>query len=141
MPTQAIAGYTGKVYISDDAGANYYEIGELRDVTLHLKGAMLDASSHSSAGWEDTVPGLKSWSASFGNLFVSTDTAQDKLKAAILAGTKLKFRFDPEGTASGKERFSGDGYLESLDYAMPTNDLVAVSGSIKGAGALANANQ
>ena len=34
MSTQAIPGYSGRVYVSDDGGSNYVEVGELRDVEL-----------------------------------------------------------------------------------------------------------
>lgn len=140
MPTSAVAGYKAKVYSSTD-GSTYTEVGELRDVTLNIKSEAADATSHSSAGWKEVVPTINSWSASFGALFVGADAAQDTIKSAILNRTLLYFRFDPAGTSSGLERFSGTGYITSYDIASPTNDLTTISGSIEGTGALTNANQ
>lgn len=141
MPTQSIPGYSGRVYVSDDGGTNYYEVAELRDVELTIQTEMMDATSHASNGGKEVTPGIQSWTATAGALYISSDTAQDKLDAAVLAKTKLKFRFDPEGTATGKERYSGDGYISNWKLANPNNDLAARNIDITGTGVAVKSTQ
>lgn len=141
MATNAIAGYKGKVYESSDGGGNYFEIGELRNVTLKMHTDMIDATSHASAGDKEVIPGIKSWDADFEYLYASADTAQDALDTAVANRTKLKFRFDPEDTSSGKERWSGDGYLEDVEIQNPTTDAAMRTGKIQGTGALTKSTQ
>jgi predicted secreted protein len=139
--TQAIAGYIGKVYVSDDGGSTYVEVGETRDVKFNNQQGMFDATSHGSGGNKEVIPGIRDWSATIGALYVSSDVAQDKLASAVAAGTKLKFRFDPEGTATGKERFAGDGYLTNFELSYPNADLITENVQITGSGALVKSTQ
>lgn len=141
MATVALAGFVAKFYLSDDGGTNYYEIGELRDVEVNEEVDMFEATSHSSGGAKEYVPGNQGWEASIGALYISSDTAQDKLMAALNNKTKCKFRFDPEGTASGKERWAGDGYFRNWKLASPTNDLSAIAAEIQGTGLFVKSTQ
>jgi hypothetical protein len=141
VPTQAIPGYSGRAYLSDDGGSNYVEVGELRDVELTIQTEMMDATSHASAGSKEVIPGIQSWTATAGALYVSSDSAQDKIDAAVTGKTKLKFRFDPEGTAVTKERFAGDGYISNWKLGNPNNDLAARNIDIVGTGALVKSTQ
>lgn len=137
----ALAGYIAKAYLSIDGGSNYFEIGEMRDVETSEDVDMLDATSHASGGHKEVVPGIDSWKMSIGALYISSDTAQDNLMTALNNKTKCKFRFDPEGTAVGKERWAGDGYFNSWKLSSPTNDLSTISAEITGTGALAKSTQ
>lgn len=141
MTTQAIAGYIGKFYISDDGGSNYYELGETKNATLTKEADMGDATSHASGGWKENVPLNKGFSISADALYISADVAQDKVRAALQNGTKLLFRLDPEGTSTGKERWSGAGYMKSWKIEDPTSDLAAVGIEITGTGALTESVQ
>lgn len=141
MSTSAIAGYNARVYISDDSNATNPEIAELTGIKLDIASQMEDATSHASAGWKENVPVLNSWKASFDALKISSDTAQTKLRNAILNKTKLNFRFDSDGTATGKERYSGSGFIDSWAFDGPTATLLKITGSITGTGALTEAAQ
>jgi hypothetical protein len=118
--SQSIPGYNGVFYVSTDGGTTWLPVGELQDVTLQIKTAMLDATSHSSNGWKNNVPGLKEWSASVGQLAIFSDTGQAALTAALTPGTRLKFRFDPAGTATGKPRREGFGLVSDWQEKEPT---------------------
>jgi predicted secreted protein len=102
MPTQSLAGYNGVLSISTDNGSSYQVIGELRDVELTIDTDMLDATSHSSAGWKEKVAGNAQWTATAGALYVNADAGQAGVVSALSGKTKCKFRFDPEGTSVGK---------------------------------------
>jgi hypothetical protein len=141
VSTQALPGYTGIVYVSDDGGSTYVALGELKDAELTVQTEMMDATSHASAGFKEVVPGLQSWTATAGTLYISADVAQDKIDAALSGKTKLKFRFDPEGTSTGKDRYSGDGYISNWKMGTPNNDLNVRSLDITGTGALVKSAQ
>ena len=141
MRLQSIAGYNGICYVSTDGGTTYNPIGELQDVKLKIDSKMLNASSHASAGWEESKPGLNVWSATASALLVTSDAVQASLEAAIIAKTLLKFRFDPYGTATGKPRREGFGYLQAYEETQPTADLETAAFTIQGSGALVISTQ
>jgi hypothetical protein len=64
------------------------------------------------------------------------DAGQADIIAALSPKTKLKFRWRPFGTGSGKAQRVGFGYIESWEESAPTSGLVAINLSIKGTGAL-----
>lgn len=118
--SQSIPGYNGVFSVSTDGGSTWIPVGELMDVTLQVKTDMLDGSSHSSGGWKNHVPGLKEWSASVQQLAIFADAGQVAIDAALTPGTRLKFRFDPAGAATGKPRREGYGYISDWQEKQPT---------------------
>jgi len=130
--TQAIAGYNGVGYISPDGGTTWIPIIEMKDVTLKRTTKMLDATSHSSGGHEDYIPGVDGWTATVGALSVFSDASFAAFEAAYAAKSTLKYRFDPAGTATGKPRYQGDGVLEDLEEKLPNLDLVEFTATIRG---------
>lgn len=139
--SNAIAGWVGKVYVSIDGGSNYFELGEMRNFTKRQHTDMADATSHASAGARRRKPLIRDWSADIEALYVASDVAQDNLDTALAGNTLCKFRFDPEGTSSGKERWSGDGYVEDAEVQGPTTDLVLRNVKIAGDGVLTKSTQ
>lgn len=139
--SNAIAGWVGKVYVSIDGGSNYFELGEMRNFNKRQHVDMFDATSHASSGNRRVKPGIASWDADIEALYVSADVAQDNLDTALSGKTLCKFRFDPEGTSSGKERWSGDGYIEDAEVQGPTTDLVLRNVKIAGDGVLTKSTQ
>lgn len=141
MPTQSIAGYNGVGYLSPDGGTTWVPIIEMKDVTIKRTTKMLDATSHSSGGHEDYVAGVDGWTATVAALTVFSDASFTDIEAAYAAKTKLDFRFDPAGTASGKPRYQGFGLLEDLEEKLPNLDLVEFTATIRGLGVLTYSTQ
>lgn len=139
--TQSIAGYKGVLSVSSDGGTTYNPVGELTDVDITFTQKMLDATSHSSAGAEEYVPGTSGWVATAKTLAVYSDTAQAAVIAALTPKTKLFFRFDPVGTSVGLPRRVGAGFIESFKEASPNTNLVAIDISIRGTGVLTFSTQ
>jgi hypothetical protein len=139
--TQSIPGYEGVGYISPDGGTTWVPIIEMKDVTLKRTTKMLDATSHSSGGHEDYIPGVDGWTATIGALTVFSDASYADFEAAYAAKTKLRFRFDPAGTATGKPRYEGDGILEDLENKLPNLELVEHTATIRGKNTLAFSTQ
>jgi predicted secreted protein len=141
MSTQSIAGYNGVFSVSPDGGTTWTAVGELQDVTLKLATKMLDATSHASAGNEEYTPGNTNWTATVQALAIFADVAQAAITAALTPKTKLYFRFDPAGTATGKPRRQGYGYIEDWEEKEPNAELETVNLTIRGTGILAFSTQ
>lgn len=144
MPTfqsQSIAGYNGVMYVSTDAGSTWTAVGELRDVKIKIANKMLDATSHSSGGYSNNNPGNQEWSATVGQLAIFADAGQVVVAAAVAGKTRLKFRFDPAGTATGKPRREGFGYIADWEESQPLGDLETQDLSITGDGQLTLSTQ
>lgn len=141
MATQSIAGYNGVMYVSTDGGNTYTAVGELQDVKLKLSTKMLDAASHSSGGYEDYTPGLQGWTATVTALAIFGDAGQAAIMNALVNKTKFYFRFDPAGTASGKPRRTGSGYVQDWEESQPNEQLETMQLTIQGCGALTIATQ
>lgn len=135
MPTQAIAGFQGKVLISTDGGTNYIVLGEMREATLSIEAEELDATSFDSGGWSEFVSGLKSWEVESEGLYVQADAGQDALYNALVNGTKVKVRLLPKDGA-GNKGFQGDAIVTSWELNPPVDDVVTVSATFRGTGAL-----
>ena len=138
MSTQAIPGFIAKLRISTDGGSNYYEVGELRDVTLTVERDTIDATTHTDQGWKANLQGLAQWSASAEYLYLKTDAQQDALYDALVNRTPFKVKLLPEGNpaTSGDEQFDGDAIITSWELAGPLDDAAACSVEILGDGAL-----
>jgi hypothetical protein len=139
--SQSVNGYNGAFYVSPDGGTTWQPVGELRNVTLNMKVDALDATSHSSGGHKTRVPGLDEWDATAEVLAIFADAGQAAIAAALTAKTRIKFRFDPAGSATGKPRREGFGFFSSWSEKQPTAELVAVDINITGDGELAFSTQ
>jgi hypothetical protein len=137
MSDNALIGYLGVLYISDDGGASYAAFTEIKDFKPARTRKTVDSTSHADAGEESYKLTTKGWTASADVLYVPGDPAQAKLSAAFNGGTKLKLRFDPNGTATGKPRFSGDAYIETITGPdNPVEGVIVQTVTFKGTGAL-----
>jgi hypothetical protein len=141
VSSQSIAGYNGVAYVSTDGGSTYHAYAELQDVKLKIDNKMLDATSHSSAGFSEYKYGNQTWTATIGSLAVFGDAGQAAVMAAIINKTQLKFRFDPAGTGSGLPRREGFGLLQTVEEAQPNADLDTEALTIQGTGALVISTQ
>lgn len=139
--SQSIAGYNGVFYVSTDGGTTWVAVGELQDVTITWKVNMLDSSSHSGGGSKNNTPGLDEWSASVSNLAIYADAGQAAIQAALTPRTRLKFRFDPAGSASGKARREGFGYISQWVEKQPVAALETVDLTITGDASLVFSTQ
>lgn len=135
MATQAVAGFEGIIYISIDGGTTYRKVGEAREINLEITSDPIDATSHDSAGWRETIAGLNAWTASTENLYVASDQGQDDVYSALVAKTVAKWKFVPKNT-SGLEKWSGDGTITRWSLSNPNEDASAISLDIQGSGAI-----
>ena len=98
----------------------------------------LDASTKSSAGWKDLKPGQRSWNISGEHLY-AFDAAfgATGLMAIFTARSLVTVKFAT--TNNLNKRFTGSGYLTSLDLNAPNEENSTFSFSIEGTGVLTEA--
>lgn len=133
MSTQMIPGFMGKVYVQN--GEGYVPIAEVRDATLTISQAEIDATSFDSGGWEEYIPGLKSWEVEAEAVYVPADAAQSDLFDALVNGQTVQLRLAPKD-GSGNEAYEGNAFVTSWEINNPSDDGVVLSISFRGTGAL-----
>lgn len=126
----------GKVYISTDGGSNYTEIGEMKNVDIDDNVDMQDATTNSSGGYKEFLPGLGSWTATADAFYNASDAGQAVVKTVLTGKTLCNFKFVPE-VASGAEKWTGAGYISAkklnivnLDGPIATNLTITGSGAL-----------
>lgn len=83
--------------------------------------------------WENSVSTGASWEISIDAVLDSSDvysTLFSKLNSPVA------IEIYPQGNVSGKKYYTGDAVLTGLDADIPSDDLVGISISLKGNGAL-----
>jgi hypothetical protein len=136
MPTQAVAGFNSRFYTSPDGGTTWHEVGEMTDIKKKRTVKMLDATSHTSAGDEEYIPGTRGFTGTATVLAVASDVGQIDLRNAITPGTKLKIRVDPYGSVTGRARTEGFAFVEDFEESGPNAGIVGGQISLRGTGAV-----
>lgn len=132
--TSAITGSLCEVKVGGVA------VGELRNYNLDISANMIDATSNDSGGWEESIVGRKSWTASAEYFHIFADAAQTTLLNGILNNTLLTFEFQPQA-GSGKPKYTGSGYLSDWKHNPTENAALLVNVSIKGSGSIVAGTQ
>lgn len=125
----------GKMYISEDGGSTFVEVGNLTNVNIEENTDMQDSSDNSS-GYRSFLPGLGAWTATADAFFNAADAGQDDVKTALNGKTLVDFKFvDEEGT--GNQQWTGQGYvsgrtlnLVNLDGPIATNLTITGNGAL-----------
>lgn len=119
-------GSEGLVHIGTDA------VGELKSWSFTENASMIDTTVLSDSAQTFAV-GSTSWSGSAECFLDETDTAQ----IALTVGASVTLKFYFEGAATGDKYYSGTALVESVDRSGATDDIVGVTFSFRGTGALA----
>lgn len=135
MATSAISGFNAQASISVDGGTSYQVIGEARDATLSISQNEIEATSFSSGGWSEYIPGLKEWSVDIEALYIPANIGQENLYEALVDGTQIKVKLLPK-TGTGNIGYEGDAFVTSWEINPTPDDAVAVSVSFRGTGVL-----
>ena len=103
--------------------------------TLNVNAEMIDATTKSSAGWKDVLPGLKDWSIDAEGI-VAWDATEgvSQAFADITGRTQVTVKFSMEVT--GDKRYTGTAYVSTLSMSAPLEDVITYSLSFAGDGAI-----
>ena len=122
------------VFKLDNAG------GSLTDISTYVNNVdfpeTADVAETSTLGASNKtyIVGLKDATISLGGLF---DATVDAILGAVVGqSATLSFEYSPEGTGSGKVKYTGECILTSYTLSSPVGDVVGVSADLQVSGAV-----
>ena len=114
--------------------------GSLTDISTYVNNVdfpeTADVAETSTLGASNKtyIVGLKDATISLGGLF---DATVDAILGAIVGqSATLSFEYSPEGTASGKVKYTGECILTSYTLSSPVGDVVGFSADLQVSGAV-----
>jgi len=110
-------------------GAN--TVGEMKSWSISTSIETADDSAMGDA-WKSHLVGQKKWSGEAEVHFDGADTAQ----AACIEGASIALAGYPEAAGSGAHYFTGTATVTKVDVKATMNDIVSMSVSFEGNGAL-----
>ena len=129
------------IQISEDGGTTYDIIGRATSASLSTSMEVRDTTTKDSAGWQENLEGLKSWSLSGDGLVtysISGDyDTPDDLFTLLSNRTKVKVKFG--SATSGEVDYTGDAYLTSYEQEAGVEENVSFSFGFTGTGVLTQA--
>ena len=130
------------IQISEDSGTTYDIIGRATSASLSVSMETRDTTTKDSAGWQENLEGLKSWSLSGDGLVTYSITGDydtpDDLFTLLNNRTLVKVKFG--SATSGEIDYTGDAYLVSYEQEAGVEENVTYSFSFTGTGALTQAS-
>lgn len=139
MATSALAGYKAVLAVSTSTAGAVTAIAELRDYTMSVEHAEIDATSHDSSGDREIIAGTGSWNGTADALFVMANQTHKDAFDLLVSRTKTNAEFYPTGSSSDGF-FSGEMFFTGFDLSAPNDDALAVSLSFAGTGVLARSS-
>jgi len=126
-----VLGLNAKMYREDSA--TWYEIENVKDLTLNLEGSTADVTTRGGNGWRQSVKTLKDGNVSWTMVYDTADVDFTAIKNAFLNNTDITLQImDGDRTTAGTQGLQADFSItgfninESLEEAM-TVDVTAVT--------------
>ena len=130
------------IQISEDSGTSYDIIGRATSASLSVSMETRETTTKDSAGWQENLEGLKSWSLSGDGLVTYSITGDydtpDDLFTLLNSRTLVKVKFG--SATSGEIDYTGDAYLVSYEQEAGVEENVTYSFSFTGTGTLTQAS-
>jgi TP901-1 family phage major tail protein len=130
------------IQISEDGGTTYDIIGRATSASLSVSMETRDTTNKDSAGWQENLEGLKSWSLSGDGLVTYSITGDydtpDDLFTLLSNRTLVKVKFG--SATSGEIDYTGDAYLVSYEQEAGVEENVTYSFGFTGTGVLTQAS-
>ena len=130
------------IQISEDSGTTYDIIGRATSASLSVSMETRDTTTKDSAGWQENLEGLKSWSLSGDGLVTYSISGEydtpDDLFTLLSNRTLVKVKFG--SATSGEIDYTGDAYLVSYEQEAGVEENVTYSFSFTGTGTLTQAS-
>ena len=133
MATTGIVNATNiAIYIGTD------KICDATSAELSFNTDIMDATSKDSQGWEEGMPGKKSWEMN-GDAFFSFDAdyGYSDLFGSMTSGVSLSLVFQTGVT--GDQKYTGSGYMTSLVASGGVEENEKYTFSFKGTGVITEA--
>lgn len=133
--SNALAGYKAKLLSSTSTGGAVTAIAELRDFTLSVAHAEIDATSHDSSGDREIIAGSGSWNGTADLLHVTANQSQKNVFDLLVSRVKVDTEFYPTGSSSDGF-FNGEIFFTGFDLSAPNDDAAATALTFAGNGVL-----
>jgi predicted secreted protein len=114
------------------SGGAVSTVAKARDVELNAGSDDADITSRSSAGWEESLQGLKEWFIKADQLWITDDAGLQALRSAFLSGATLAVSLL---TLAGNG-FSGNAFISEMGNPQPLAGGVTLPVTLQGTGAL-----
>ena len=142
MPATSIMNSTDVVIQISTDGSSYDIVGRATSASLSVSMETRSTTTKDSAGWDENLEGLKSWSLS-GDGLVTYSIANDyetpdELFTILNNRTAIDVKFG--SMTSGEIDYSGKAYLVSYEQEAGVEENVTYSFSITGTGVLTQAS-
>ena len=119
-------------------GGTEYKLLHATSCSLSVNADTIDISTKDSSGWRDILSGQRSFSISADGLmdFTSTGTTTDPDEIFDLINTRGKADFTFALATPAGYKFTGEGYITSLEVSGGVEDAPTYSISLESTGAL-----
>ena len=125
------------VFKLDNASASLTDISSYVNNVDFPETADVAETSVLGASAKSYIVGLKDSSISLSGLF---DATFDAIAGAVIGqSATLSFEYSPEGTASGKVKYTGEAIMTNYSLSSPVGDVVAWSSDLQVSGAVTRA--
>ena len=105
-------------------------IGGQRSATFKRQADEIDASSKTSDGWKDTIPGLRSWGLEADALVLEGDEAYLKLDECYMNRKYVQVRYSRKDGSF----WTGKATITDLSESTPHNDVATYNLTLSGIG-------
>lgn len=130
----ALPGFSKSILVKTTASSAYVAL-PATSANLSLGATMLEDTTFLSTGWKSRLAGLRDFSCSGDLIYDTTNTGFGILRSAVLNGTRLNFKYLPDGTygitgtvLAEKFDMSGDvGSVEKVSYALQSEGTIPLS--------------
>ncbi len=112
--------------------------------SININHSTREITNKESAGWKETLEGLRDWSIDVDGAYAWTDAAgavlangfEDVINSYILTRATLTVKFGTTATGTGDVVYTGTAWVTSGSLSAGTEDTATYSLSLEGTGAL-----
>ena len=112
--------------------------------SLNINHSLREITNKESAGWKESLEGLRDWSVDLDGAYAWTDAAgaaltngaDDLLNSYMITRQALTIKFGNVAAATGDTVYSGSVWLTSFSVSAGTEDTATYSISLEGTGAI-----
>jgi len=108
----------------------YKVLGGQRSATFKRQADEIDASSKTSDGWKDTIPGLRSWGIDADALVLEGDDAYSKLDECYMNRKAVQVKY----ARKDGSYWTGMATITDLSESSPHNDVATYTLTLSGIG-------
>lgn len=114
-----------------EASPVYTVLGGQRSATFKRQAEEIDASSKTSGGWKDTIPGLRSWGIDADALVLANDEAYVTLDSCYMNRQPVMVKY----VRQDGSYWTGKATITDLSESAPHNDVATYTLTLSGIGA------